>query len=217
MLRSASLAALAVLLAPSGILGCGSNKPELPGGLSAPERCVVPGYPVGPYGTEPGSVVENACFEGWLRPDQVAHDASTLEPVSLADYHDPDGARGVRLMIVNTAALWCSACRIEHETLGDRARALAPRGLVVLSALFQDRDRKPATLGDLALWVETYATDFPMVLDPDYSFGAYASAETAPLNLVIDARSMTIREKFIGDQPAVMWPYVEALLEQPDE
>jgi len=216
MAKAASLAVAA--LAVSGVLaGCGSNRPELPGGLSAPEGCVVPGYPPGPYGTEPGEVAENACFDGWLRPDQAAHEPSTLAPMRLSDFHDPDGARGVRLLIVNTAALWCSACRIEHETLGARARALAPEGLVVLSALFQGNDRAPATFRDLALWVETYGTDFPMVLDPDYSFGLYASAETAPLNLVIDPRSMTIREKFIGDQPAVMWPYVEALLERPDE
>jgi hypothetical protein len=206
-----------LLLVALTLGACGTNKPELPSGLSEPEACVVAGYPAGPYGTEPGAVAENACFEGWLRPDRVAHEQATLEPVRLSDFYDPTGARGVRLLLVNTSALWCSACRIEHETLGERAREFADRGLVVLSALFQGNDRKPATLRDLTLWVETYETDFPMVLDPDYSFGLYASAETAPLNLVIDPRSMRILQKFIGDQPAVMWPYIAAALECPAE
>jgi hypothetical protein len=35
---------------------------------------------------------------------------------------------------------------------------------------------------DLKLWVETFKVDFPMVLDPDYQLGNYATAETAPLN-----------------------------------
>jgi hypothetical protein len=48
-----------------------------------------------------------------------------------------------------------------------------------------------------------------MVLDPDYQLGAYASPETAPLNLIIDARTMRIEKKFIGDQSAVIWPYIE--------
>jgi hypothetical protein len=51
-----------------------------------------------------------------------------------------------------------------------------------------------------------------MVLDPSYSFGAHASAETAPLNLVIDARTMTLIAKYVGDQSAVMWPTIEGAL-----
>jgi hypothetical protein len=114
--------------------------------------------------------------------------------------------------MVNTAAVWCSACRIEHETLGDYARRLAPRGLVVLSALFQDQSGDPAGIDDLVAWADTFGTNFPFVLDPSYSFGAYASAETAPLNLIFDARSMTLLERFIGDQPGALWPFVEAEL-----
>jgi hypothetical protein len=62
--------------------------------------------------------------------------------------------------------------------------------------------------------VETFDTNFPMALDPSYSFGLYASAETAPLNLILDPRTMTILRKFIGDQSAVIWPYVEAELDR---
>jgi hypothetical protein len=64
----------------------------------------------------------------------------------------------------------------------------------------------------LKVWIDTFRTNFPIVLDPGYSFGLYASAETAPLNLVVDPKTMTILEKFVGDQPAVMWPFIEARL-----
>jgi hypothetical protein len=118
------------------------------------------------------------------------------------------------VLLVNTAAVWCSACRIEHETLPEHARELGPRGLVILSALFQDQGRNPATVEDLSLWTETFSSNFPMVLDPSYRFGLFASAETAPLNLVIDARSMTLVAKFVGDQAAVMWPTIEGALDR---
>jgi len=200
------------LLCAAGVLGCGSNKPELPDDFGSAESCVRLGYPAGPFGTEPADLAQNACFEGWLRPDRVDRQPGTLEPIALADFHDPDGTLGIELLLINTAALWCSACRIEHETLPAHAEALRERGLVVLSALFQGVEREPATFEDLTLWVETYQTNFPMLLDPSYSFGVYASAETAPLNLVVDARTMRILKKYIGDQAAVMWPFIEGEL-----
>jgi hypothetical protein len=205
-----ALVALA-LLAPLAT-GCGTNKPELPSGVNAPASCVALDYPDGPYGTEAGAVVQNVCLRGWLAPERVSHDESSLESIRLSDFYDPDGQRGVKLLLVNTAAVWCSACRIEHEDLPARAATSTPRGLGIVAALFQDQKQNPASVEDLARWVETFGTNFPMSLDPDYAFGLYASAETAPLNLLIDPRSMTILKKYIGDQSAVMWPYIDAQL-----
>jgi hypothetical protein len=54
-----------------------------------------------------------------------------------------------------------------------------------------------------------------MLLDPDYQLGSFASAETAPLNLVIDARRMTIEKKLLGDQASVLWPFIDAALSEP--
>jgi hypothetical protein len=195
------------------VAACGSNQPELPGGLSAPVSCVTPGYPAGPYGTEPGSVVRNACFRGFAAPEATALDESELEPVTLADFHDPERETPVKVLLFNTAALWCVACQIEHQTLPQHYRELSPRGLQVVTAVFQDERYEPADFSDLKVWIETFRTNFPIVLDPGYSFGLYASAESAPLNLVVDPKTMTILDKFVGDQPAVMWPYIESLLD----
>lgn len=200
-LRAGVIAALA--------LGCGTNRPEIPPELlESTSGCSALDYPEGPYGTEPGAVAANACFRGWSRPDMVEHEADTLQNLSFGRYYDPTGER-FELLLVNSAALWCSACLSEHETLPDHYRELSPKGLVILSALFQDRKGDPADVDDLALWVETYETPFPMALDPDYQLGAYAPAASAPLNLLIDARTLEILEKFTGDQGTVLWPLVE--------
>ncbi len=199
--RAAPLALLA--------LACGTNRPEIPDELlqAPPTGCSLD-YAEGPYGTEVGSVAADTCFKGWARPNETTHEVSTLQNLAFGRYFDPTGER-YELLLVNSAALWCMACQVEHEDLPDRYREYAPRGLVILSALFQDREGDPANVDDLALWVETFDTPFPMVLDPDYQLGVYAPAASAPLNLLLDARTMRILEKFTGDQSAVLWPLVE--------
>ena len=194
------------------LVACGTNRPEIPAELrETPAGCSGLDYPDGPYGSERGGIAEDTCFRGWARPNAVGHDTASLENLSFAAFFDPAGDR-YELILVNSAALWCSACQVEHRELPDHYRELAPRGLVILSALFQNRNGKPASVADLALWVETFETPFPMALDPDYQLGDYASADSAPLNLLIDARTMRIIEKFTGDQSTVLWPLVEAEL-----
>lgn len=192
------------------LAACGTNRPEIPPELLESGGCDTGSYPSGPYGTEPGAVAENFCFEGLRRPnaERVKEQVERLEKLSFGSFYDPTRER-YELILVNSAAIWCSACQVEHQTLPARARELEADGLLILSALFQDAKRNPATTDDLVAWIETFDPSFPMVLDPDYQLGAYASAETAPLNLVIDARNMQILQKFIGDQASVLWPYLE--------
>jgi hypothetical protein len=199
-------AALALFLLA---LGCGSNRPEIPPELlEGSSDCGSGAYPNGPFGVDQGTTAENACFRGWRRPNVTEHVSRTLEDISLGSFYDRTGDEH-ELIIVNTAALWCSVCQVEHRDLPRRYDEFAPRGLVILGALFQDERAEPADLSDLTAWVETFEVPFPMALDPAYQLGVYASAETAPLNLVIDARTMRILQKYVGDQSSLLWPYVE--------
>jgi hypothetical protein len=193
--------------------GCGSNRPEIPPELLAPSEsgCDSGAYPEGPYGLEPDTTAENFCFRGWRRPNATEHTTSSLEDISFSTFHDETGDR-YELLLVNTAALWCSVCQVEHRDLPGRYQAYSPRGLAILTALFQDARSEPAKFDDLRVWVETFSVPFPIVLDPAHQMGAYASAETAPLNLVIDARTMRILQKYVGDQSTLLWDFVETEL-----
>jgi hypothetical protein len=198
----------ACLLVAALLGGCGSNRPEIP-----PELLENDGsgeareYPEGPYGSEPGELAANAEFVGFRRPLAATLEASALEELSLDRFYDPDGYR-YELILLNSAALWCSVCIEEHRSLPAQYAEFQQRGLVVLSALFQDQRGDPADFDDLRAWIQTFDVPFPMVLDPDYQLGVYASAETAPLNLLIDARTMRILEKFVGDQREPLWSLV---------
>jgi hypothetical protein len=198
--------------------GCGSNRPEIP-----PELLVQPAtdgggnasYPAGPYGVEVGSTAQNFSFQGWRDPKAAGFDPASFETISFADYYDPDGTKNVKLLLVNTAALWCQACKVEHDTLPARNAERVTSGLVILSTLFQDQSSQPADVSDLVAWTTNFEVDFPMALDPEYQMGVYASAATAPLNLIIDASNMKILRSFLGGEEQTIWPYIDGELAKP--
>jgi hypothetical protein len=201
------------VLGALGALGCGSNAPEVPRELlDSASGCSAPDYPTSGFGTEEGDVVENACFIGYRAPARVVPSVEHRETVAFSDYYDPAGTKGVSLLLINTAAVWCGACVAEHGTLPDHASELAPQGLVIVSTLFQDAKRAPASLDDLERWIQNFHTNFPMVADPDLLLQDYAMVSSAPLNMLVDPRSMKILRKYVGDQGDVMWPYIESEL-----
>lgn len=189
--------------------GCGTNKPEIPEELlSDSNGASGADYPEGPYGTDKGDLAANSTFRGWREPLTSEHTSATLEDISFSDYYDPSG-RTYELLLVNSAALWCSVCQSEHRTLPEHYAEYSGRGLALVSALFQDEAANPADLNDLKAWVERFDVPYPMGLDPDFQLGVYATADSAPLNLLVDARSMQIIEKFIGDSSTTLWNLVD--------
>jgi hypothetical protein len=194
-------------------LACGSNAPEVPDDLlTESSGCGAPAYPTEGLGAEPGGVVDNACFVGYRAPERVIPSEESRETIAFSDYYDPAGTKGVSLILVNTAAIWCSACLSEHRTLANYQRDFAEQGLVIFTTLFQDAKREAATLDDVEGWIDKFGTNFPIVTDPELALSDYSPPELAPLNMVVDARNMKILRKFVGDQGSVMWPYIEAEL-----
>ncbi len=207
--RTSRAALAAALLA----LGCGSNAPEVPDELLATDSgCGAPAYPDAGIGSEVGDVLENQCFTGYRAPARAKPSAATRETLAFSDYYDPVGTKGATLLLVNTAAIWCGACISEHHDLPARQAQLGEQGLVIFTTLLQDAKRDPASLEDVENWIGKFGTNFPIVNDPEQHLTDYSPPELAPLNMVIDARSMKILQKYEGDQGEVMWPYIESVL-----
>jgi hypothetical protein len=203
---------VSVLLGAALSLACGSNAPEVPKELlGTGSGCSAPDYPSEGIGYEPGDVVANACFVGYRAPARVEPVEPHRETLAFSDYYDPAGTKGVSLLLINTAAIWCMACVDEHRTLPEHVSELEPQGLVVLSTLFQDAKREPASLDDVERWIANFHTNFPMVADPGLQLDGYASSDSAPLNMVVDPRSMKILRKYVGNQ-GTLWPYLESEL-----
>ena len=201
---------------------CGTNRPEIPDYLLRDDSGASGGnYPPGPYvgSALVGGVVENFRFDdGWMNPAAAGYDPGKLAPISFGDFYDPDGSKGYELVIVNTAAFWCGACKLEHAgtasvpSLNEQYDKFHPRGLGLLSLIFQDAASQPASVDDLTKWAVTYEERIPLARDPEYQMGRYASSTIAPLNLVVDARNMKILQAFLGDQRAVIWPFIDSEL-----
>lgn len=57
-------------------------------------------YPPGPYGKAVGNVMPNVSWEGYR------DGTGEWTTISLLDYYDPDGSRGIHAIKVGAAALW---------------------------------------------------------------------------------------------------------------
>lgn len=190
--------------------GCGTGAPTIPPELLEPPagaggESSGDDYPPGPYGNEQGQVMQNFSFQGLRNPIE----SEEYEEISFQDFYDPDGSRGINLLLFNTAAAWCQPCQIEHDDLPDRVDELSGQGFVAFSMLYQNAQNGPSDEATLDAWVKNFDTNFPMALDPAFQMGRYGPADTPPLNLVVDPRDMSIMARFIGNQEGPMWAFIE--------
>jgi hypothetical protein len=192
-------------------LSCGTGGPKIP-----PELLENPGggtgssdYPNGPYGTKVGEVVPNLQFIGFENP-RLSQSSTN---VALSDFYRPADKHAI--LLLNTAAVWCQPCQVEHQDLPSKVDALGPRGLEVFSLIYQDANGKPANEETVSVWANTFDTNFALAADPDFQLGQFGPADSPPLNVVIDAKTMRILAIFLGNQSDQLWAYIERELAVP--
>jgi len=207
-----------VLLVAFVTAGCGdgpARAPEIPAGAPAAAlgAGLVPTYPGAPYGLSLGSTIADLRFLGWKDPLKANYDPAAFESVRLSDFHDPDGARGIKLILLNASAVWCGVCRAEFQTIerNDVYALYKEQGVEFVVALFEDVNGDPAKPTDLLNWGSEFTVEFPMLLDPGFRLASYFTADATPLNMVIDARTMKIVSKLAGDT-AGLWDELDRQL-----
>ena len=216
--RFQSFTALAaVSMVALALSACSSNATEVPQPLlDAIKKQNTAGYPAGPYGSRVGDVVDNLCFSGWKDPKAMAYAPGRLAPICLGDFHTDASAR---LLLVESCAIWCAACRSEYggngttqPSLAQRLEERKSRGFRVMGTIFQDAESKPATPSDAATWASTYSLEFPFAVDQDHELGLFTSSVVAPFNLLIDTRTMKIVLELQGDEPSVLFSAADDFL-----
>jgi hypothetical protein len=214
-----SIAAALLLVACNS----GSGDPAIPLPGSGPGAAE--GYPEGPYSkTNLGAVMENLTFIGYPRPADGLGEAARIE-IALGDFHNPtgegtfgagspygEGAPKPKALVIAVAGLWCQPCREEAAgTLPDVYAELHDDGLEILGVLADSQAvESPATFHDLDNWVTTHGSAYPSVLDPTFELRATLSG--LPGNLLIDLRTMTIRQRIIAKPEQPFWSSVDQLL-----
>ncbi|HET9955035.1 MAG TPA: hypothetical protein VFQ61_11050 [Polyangiaceae bacterium] len=179
-------------------------------------------YPSGPYGRGIGATISNLSFLGFRAPTQAGYDLSKLEVVRLSDFYNPGGSRNdVKVIVLNSSAVWCSVCRAEYQRLqaSDIYAKYRSAGIEMVGLLFEDQDANPAQPSDLVLWgrdilVPRYkAVEFPLLLDPGFKSGVYFTSDATPMNMLIDAHTMQILNITMGFDVSGADDYFERLLE----
>jgi hypothetical protein len=181
----------AILIPPFVVLfGCATDP--------SADRANVPRgvYPAGPYGVAEGDVVAEHVF--------LTADGGALS------FQDVRADESAQLLLVATAAGWCTACIEEQPSLQALHEQHAPGGLRVLTAVFQDSELRPATPELAGEWQE--GVDFDVVADPELSLGAYYDTALTPMNMIIDAATMEILRIGVGFDESAIEALIEARL-----
>lgn len=203
------------------VCACGSNNASVPPELldAIQKQNAGSGYPPPPYGTRVGDTVQNLCFDGWRDPKGQGYDTSKLDHICFGDFHDD---ATVRLLLVESCAVWCAACQFEYSgsgvsrpSLAERLAARQQEGFRVLGTIFQDGKFQPATPAVAAAWANQYSLDFPFTVDEKDQFSLFRSSAVAPFNLLLDTRTMKIVLELSGDEPSVLFSAADDFLGKP--
>ena len=174
-----------------GLVGCAGGG----AGADVSDRS---SYPEAPYGVAQGDVITALSFS-----------TATGEPYGLADiFADSDKT----LLLLSTAAGWCTACIEEQGALEELSNTHGPAGLQVMVSLFEDRDYQPATPALAAQWQQDHGLTFPVVVDPDFVLADYYDSALTPMNMIVDLNTMTILRVSTGWDPSAITAIIEARL-----
>jgi thiol-disulfide isomerase/thioredoxin len=108
---------------------------------------------------------------------------------------------GTRVLMVNAAAGWCEPCQREAAALPAFQAEYGPRGVAILTAVFQDPAGAPCDEAFARLWAQTFSLPFPVLIDTQFQTGAYFQANVMPANLFVDAETGEILLIATGAEP----------------
>lgn len=152
------------------------------------------GYPSGPYGT-----IKNTILEKVVLTDSDGNEFS-FESIY------QNGSK--RLLLISTAAGWCSVCRTEQPLLNKWHEEYSEKGLSVVVALFEDNSFEPATNEFTQQWINNYDLNFQVLVDSENYFAKYYDTSSAPMNMLVDVCTMEILDIFIGGNADKIESYI---------
>lgn len=151
--------------------------------------------------TPPHTTLEDLEFLAYVDVDQDGL-AGNDEPrmLRLSEYFAANRA-GTRIIMINAAAGWCSPCMQEASAIPEFVAAYQPRGVAVLTAVFQDQNGDPADAAFTKLWAENFSLPNPTLVDSSFATSKYFDVSAMPANLFADATTLEILSIATGAEP----------------
>ena len=159
-------------------------------------------YPNGPTGVNVGNIVSgNLAWQGF------PEGAAALGSVSIQDYFDCDGSKGINAILIDSSAVWCGVCQEEASDLPSQESTFQAKGVRVITLMIEDNSGNPATTNTAKSWRNNFGLDmYAVCADPNFSFGGNGNVGL-PLQIIVDPRTMKIvarEEGFGGDYSSVL-------------
>lgn len=118
-------------------------------------------------------------------------DTSETHSIRLGDYF-AENRPGTRIIMINAAAGWCVPCMREAAAMPALAAEYEPRGVAILTAVFQDQNGDPADAAFVRAWVDSFELPVPTLIDTDFQTSVYFDVNTMPANMFVDADTREI-------------------------
>ena|SRR5688572_13350328 len=145
-------------------------------------------------GTKAGNRINNYKFYGY--PD--ANAANGLQPMSLAQFFDPEGKK-YKLIHIQASGVWCVYCQQETEIVVPLKAKFDEMKVVWLVSLAEGARGVPSKEKDLQGWITQFKSPYPHVLDPgNKNLGVFYDAAALPWNANINAKTMEILQAGTG-------------------
>jgi len=176
-----------------------------------------PGADPAHCGTSPGQTLSDLNLT--LQGGGIMNFATTSTPDSMNDFsttpiylHDLF-CSGFSYALIDVSAVWCGNCQAEAAQLPSLYPSWLDAGGVVFSILAQsDNPVDAATEDDLAAWIATYGTPYPITLDSDKASAHYFGVGSGfPYIRIFDLSNMQVLYPGDGNDPAYYQEFCQVL------
>lgn len=136
-------------------------------------------YAPPPYGVVANTTIKNHSF----------YDPKSNSVVKLSSlYQHPEK----KVLVISSAAEWCSACKSEAWALKSFYDTYSPKGAEIWYLLFEDKDGLPVDVPSWQRWMNQINPNYPTYMDSSFETGLYFQASATPMNMVVDLSNMRI-------------------------
>lgn len=141
----------------------------------------------------PQMTVEDMEWLAFVDGDDPGEESYDDEPrlIRLSDYY-ASNQPGTRIIMLSAATGWCAPCQAEAAAMSSFAADYEPRGVAILTAVFQNADSEPADVEFTRLWAETFSLTIPVVVDAAFATGTYFDQSAMPSTMLVDADTLEI-------------------------
>jgi hypothetical protein len=220
MPRSLSAALPALALTACGLVDTTTSEPIIERGKGGDTAVCDPAvYPCGPYGYQPGSVIENLSLVARVDDDGNGTTDAT-DPVGTIPLSRYFQDKNIYALVMTGSAEWCGPCQAEQPGLRALYESYQQAGghLAILETIVQDANYRPSTIAVADRWKARFQLPFDVAADPASVLSPYYDINAFPMNMVVRTSDMKIVWQSNGggaESEKAMRRQIDAIMKNP--